>query len=85
MSSSVSRPVPPVAKKTPKTIEQLGRKRTDDYAWMKDDNWQAVLREVEQVSRDIRRTSSRLERNMVCLGQGSSRGYMQVPQHFTYA
>jgi hypothetical protein len=26
-------------------IEQLGRVRVDDYAWMKDDNWQAVLRD----------------------------------------
>ena len=40
-----TRPVPPVAKKIPVTIEQLGRTRTDDYQWMKDDNWQAVLRD----------------------------------------
>ena len=37
-------PVPPVAKKIPVRIEQLGRVRVDDYQWMKDDNWQAVLR-----------------------------------------
>ena len=31
-------PIAPVAKKIPITIEQLGRTRTDDYHWMKDDN-----------------------------------------------
>jgi oligopeptidase B len=36
---------PPVAPKQPKRIEQLGRVRVDDYAWMKDDNWQQVLRD----------------------------------------
>ncbi|PZR32212.1 S9 family peptidase [Caulobacter segnis] len=54
MSSSPTRPVPPVAKKTPKTIEQLGRKRTDDYAWMKDDNWQKVLRDPTLIKADVK-------------------------------
>ncbi|MCK5908406.1 MAG: S9 family peptidase, partial [Caulobacter sp.] len=54
MSSSPARPVPPVAKKTPKTIEQLGRKLTDDYAWMKDDNWQKVLRDPTLIKADIK-------------------------------
>jgi oligopeptidase B len=35
MSAPAStRPVPPVARKEPKRIEQLGRVRVDDYAWM---------------------------------------------------
>ena len=29
---------PPVARIEPKTIEQLGRTRVDNYAWLKDDN-----------------------------------------------
>jgi oligopeptidase B len=45
MSSDHRPPRPPVARKIPKTIEQLGRVRVDDYAWMKDDNWQKVLRD----------------------------------------
>ncbi len=45
---------PPVAAKRPKRIEQLGRVRTDDYAWLKDDNWQAVLRDPAVLRADIR-------------------------------
>ncbi|MBS0411610.1 MAG: S9 family peptidase [Proteobacteria bacterium] len=47
-------PVPPTPRKDPKRIEQLGRVRVDDYAWMKDDNWQAVLRDPKAVRADIR-------------------------------
>jgi oligopeptidase B len=54
MPSSPARPVPPVAKKTPKTIGQLGRERTDDYAWMKDDNWQKVLRDPSLIKADVK-------------------------------
>lgn len=50
----MSRPTPPIAPKHPKRIEQLGRVRTDDYAWMKDDNWQALLRDPAQVRPDIK-------------------------------
>ncbi|MFJ6024191.1 S9 family peptidase [Brevundimonas sp. NPDC092305] len=49
-----TRPVPPVAKKIPVTIEQLGRTRTDDYQWMKDDNWQAVLRDPTLIKADVK-------------------------------
>jgi oligopeptidase B len=49
-----ARPVPPVAKKEPKHIEQLGRVRTDDYAWMKDDNWQKVLRDPSLIKADVK-------------------------------
>ena len=44
---------PPVAKKIPVVIEQLGRTRTDDYQWMKDDNWQAVLRDPTLIKADV--------------------------------
>jgi oligopeptidase B len=49
-----ARPVPPVARKIPVTIEQLGRTRTDDYQWMKDDNWQAVLRDPTLIKADVK-------------------------------
>jgi oligopeptidase B len=47
-------PVPPRPRKDPVRIEQLGRVRTDDYAWMKDDNWQAVLRDPSAVKAEVR-------------------------------
>ena len=51
---SMTLPTPPVAKKIPVTIEQLGRTRTDDYQWMKDDNWQAVLRDPTLIKADVK-------------------------------
>ncbi len=45
---------PPLARKEPKTIQQLGRTRSDAYAWMKDENWQALLRDPAQVRPDIK-------------------------------
>ena len=53
-ASMPNAPVPPVAKKIPVTIEQLGRTRTDDYQWMKDDNWQQVLRDPSIIKADVR-------------------------------
>ena len=50
----MSRPTPPVAPKVPHRIEQLGRVRVDDYAWMKDDNWQQVLRDPKTLREDVR-------------------------------
>jgi len=50
----LSGPTPPVAPKRPKRIEQLGRVRTDDYAWMKDENWQKVMRDPKVLRADIR-------------------------------
>ena len=47
-------PTPPRPRKEPRRIEQLGRVRVDDYAWMKDDNWQAVLRDPSVVKPEIR-------------------------------
>ncbi len=48
------KPTPPVAKKIPVRIEQLGRVRVDDYQWMKDDNWQAVLRDPSLIKADVK-------------------------------
>ncbi|HYE42205.1 MAG TPA: S9 family peptidase [Caulobacteraceae bacterium] len=50
----MTEPTPPVAPRIPKVIEQLGRTRTDDYAWMKDENWQAVMRDPSLLRADIR-------------------------------
>ncbi len=47
-------PTPPRPPRHPKTIVQLGRERVDDYAWMKDDNWQAVLRDPSVVKAEVR-------------------------------
>ena len=37
----MTRPKLPVAARIPKHITQLGRERVDNYAWLRDDNWQA--------------------------------------------
>ena len=46
-------PVPPSPKREPLVTEQLGRTRTDSYAWMKDENWQKVLRDPTALRPDI--------------------------------
>jgi oligopeptidase B len=51
---AIARPVPPQGTKQPKRIEQLGRVRVDDYAWMKDEAWQQVLRDPAALRPDIR-------------------------------
>ncbi len=48
------KPTPPAAEKRPHRIEQLGRVRVDDYAWMKDENWQQVMRDPSVLRADIR-------------------------------
>lgn len=53
-ASMSNAPVPPVAKKIPVTIDQLGRTRVDDYQWMKDDNWQQVLRDPSIIKADVK-------------------------------
>jgi oligopeptidase B len=50
----MSPPAPPRAPKKPHRIEQLGRVRVDDYAWMKDANWQQVLRDPKALRADVR-------------------------------
>jgi oligopeptidase B len=50
----MSFPLPPKAEKRPHRIEQLGRVREDEYAWMKDENWQAVMRAPSALRPDIR-------------------------------
>ena len=46
---------PPVAPRKPATsAAQHGRRRTDDYAWLKDENWQQVMRDPAVLRADIR-------------------------------
>jgi oligopeptidase B len=47
-------PPPPTAEIRPHRIEQLGRVRTDDYAWMKDANWREVLRDPLAIKADVK-------------------------------
>ena len=47
-------PTPPAAPKRPHTTRQLGRSRTDDYGWLKAENWQAVMEDPAQLPADIR-------------------------------
>ena len=44
----------PVAEKRPVEIEQHGETRIDKYAWLRDDNWQEVLRNPEVLREDVR-------------------------------
>ena len=44
----------PSARKDPKVFSQLGRDRTDDYHWLKDENWQQVMRDTSKLNTDIR-------------------------------
>ena len=46
---------PPVAPRKPSTLPVLhGRRRTDDYAWLKDENWQQVMRDPAVLRADVR-------------------------------
>jgi oligopeptidase B len=53
-TSGAPMPTPPVAQKIPHSITQLGRTRTDDYFWLKDDNWQQVMRDPTVLKPEIR-------------------------------
>ncbi|MAP94649.1 MAG: S9 family peptidase [Ponticaulis sp.] len=48
------KPTPPIAERRPVTIEQLGRTRTDPYSWIRDDNWQEVMKDPSVLKQDIR-------------------------------
>ena len=46
---------PPIAPRRPAACSTLhGRRRTDDYAWLKDENWQQVMRDPTVLPADIR-------------------------------
>lgn len=44
----------PKAKKHPLSHSQIGRTRHDDYAWLKDENWQAVMDDPSVLNSEIR-------------------------------
>ena len=46
-------PIPPIAAKIPRETTQQGYTRVDNYAWIKDDNWQKVLRNPSVLRKDI--------------------------------
>ncbi|MFZ5678200.1 MAG: S9 family peptidase [Bradyrhizobiaceae bacterium] len=52
MTSKVA--TPPVAPRRPHSFTHHGITVTDDYAWLKDDNWQEVLRDPSVLKPDIR-------------------------------
>ena len=45
---------PPLAPRRPHSFSRHGITMTDDYAWLKDANWQEVLREPHLLKSDIR-------------------------------
>ncbi len=45
---------PPVAKRVEHSLTQLERTRIDPYHWMKDDNWQDVMRDPSVLDAEIR-------------------------------
>ena len=47
-------PIPPVAEKRPRRRTMHGIELVDDYAWLKDANWQQVLREPGLLDHEIR-------------------------------
>src|SRR3974390_611983 len=66
---------PPAAEKRPRTTSVHGVTLTDDYAWLKDANWQQVLRDPSVLAPDIR---SHLEaENAYCESVLASTGDLQ--------
>ena len=50
----VSKLKPPVARKQPRRMRVHGKLLRDDYAWLRADNWQEVLRNAKALPKDIR-------------------------------
>lgn len=53
LTKSPTTPAPQAAKR-PTTINQVGRTRTDDYGWLKDDNWQEVMKDPSKLAPEIK-------------------------------
>jgi len=47
-------PTPPAADRRPHIIDRHGRTIDDPYAWLRDDDWQRVMREPDALQTDIR-------------------------------
>jgi oligopeptidase B len=55
LNRPLTRPlVPPVAKRRPKFSIHHGIELTDEYAWLRADNWQVVMRDPAALDADIR-------------------------------
>lgn len=54
LTYAATTPDPPVAPRRPSKRTLHGVTLTDDYAWLKDPNWQEVLRKPELLQPDIR-------------------------------
>ena len=55
MSVFPNLPTPPAAEKKPVSDTRHGITRTDDYAWMRAENWQAMLKDPSLLDADLRR------------------------------
>ena len=53
-AATASLPQPPVAARVDHEITQLGRTRNDPYNWLKDENWQEVMRDPSLLKPEIR-------------------------------
>lgn len=53
MPTKSSKPSAPRAEKRSIIIEQLGRSRADDYAWLRDDKWQDVMKDPSKLDPKI--------------------------------
>lgn len=51
---TTARSMPPIAKRVPHTTTHHGTLLTDDYAWLRADNWQEVMRKPSVLDADIR-------------------------------
>ncbi len=50
----MSLPQPPIAPVRTKTTEYHGHRRSDEYAWLRDERWQEAMREPEKLAPEIR-------------------------------
>jgi oligopeptidase B len=54
LTFNISGSAAPVAEQRPSTTAHHGRERTDNYVWLRADNWQEVMRDPEALPQDIR-------------------------------
>ena len=54
LNSKSPLPAAPIAAKNPVSDTRHGITRTDDYAWLRDDNWQGVFKDPKVLKADIR-------------------------------
>ncbi len=54
MTAPADLPAPPIAERRPSSRTVHGVELVDDYAWLRDDNWQAVMRDPSVLREDVR-------------------------------